>query len=246
LPVLLLWLVQHAAICPVMLNAVDLAGFARSMIVRPRTGSATRTAFDPGIKFMPNGRLPPAGGLRDLRSFDRLPSRATLQTAKFPTSGAVALLDTMSCVSFSLKMIWLAVKRVAFAGVIWFRLIERDPLEIAANPFLWSTEKQVTPECFPPLSAHRRVPALLKVRDTGNSPPEEIGLPISLIFDGSFGSIANKEIVFDPAYYSNQYGLLTRCVAILTFTVASTLPFFDAFTAPCEKSGSGPFAATIP
>ena len=58
----------------------------------------------------------------------------------------------------------------------------------------------LTPFTAPPLSVHKREPSWLIARETGNSPPEEIGLPINSMFVGWDASIENREMVFEPAY----------------------------------------------
>ncbi len=58
----------------------------------------------------------------------------------------------------------------------------------------------------PPLRVQSRLPSALNARDIGNSPSDETGLPIWLMFVGVEGSIENREIVFDPAYTSVSVG----------------------------------------
>lgn len=51
----------------------------------------------------------------------------------------------------------------------------------------------------PPLSVQSWLPSALKASEIGNSPSDETGLPILLIFVGAEGSIEKREMVFDPA-----------------------------------------------
>lgn len=56
----------------------------------------------------------------------------------------------------------------------------------------------MTPLTVPPFSTQRRLPSPLNATDIGNSPSEEIGFPILLMFVGLDGSIEKRVTVFDP------------------------------------------------
>lgn len=115
----------------------------RSTIVNPTAGSATSSAFFPGISVIENGCAPPDGGSMRLKSWESAPLLSTSHTAMKPLLRLSPLTDASNCLPSSLKRTWLPEPSSPVPGLVWLRSRERSELSIGLRPLFLSTVKQL-------------------------------------------------------------------------------------------------------